>query len=147
MFDVSEAQIRDFQGAQRRVDGNFGDVARLDSVSVGDSRLPTRPGQQVRLGLTWSVTASGSDPYSAFVHVVDSAGRVVAQDDRQGLPTNGWQPGQRFLSLHELRLPPDVAPGGYRVMAGLEHRSVDVQPSRSLGELGAQVNVRDMDVS
>jgi hypothetical protein len=73
--------------------------------------------------------------------VVDQDGRVVAQDDRQGLPTNGWRPGQRFLSLHEIRLPPDAPTSAYRVLAGVDRRTVDVQPSRSLGELGAQVEV------
>ncbi len=141
VFEVADTQVREFQGAQRRLDADFGGQVRLDSVSAAEPAMRVRPGQDVRIGLTWSVTAPSGDNWSAFVHVVDQDGRVVAQDDRQGLPTNGWRPGQRFLSLHEIRLPPDAPTSAYRVLAGVDRRTVDVQPSRSLGELGAQVEV------
>jgi hypothetical protein len=145
VFDVSADQIAGFQGRQRRLDSNFGDKVRLDSVSEAAATAGVKAGQDVRLGLTWSVTAASADNYAAFIHVVDAAGKVVAQDDRQGLPTNGWQPGMRFLSLHELHVPADAAPGPYRVLAGLDRRTAS-QPSRSLGELGVQVEVLVLDV-
>ncbi|HLQ35433.1 MAG TPA: glycosyltransferase family 39 protein [Chloroflexota bacterium] len=147
MFEVGDAQLRQFEGARRRIDGNFGDVMRLDSINLSDAQLNARPGQEFRLGLSWTVMAPSHDNVSAFVHVVDGGGKVVAQDDRQGLPTNGWQPGQRFLSLHEFRVPADTPPGRYRVLAGVDRRTVDAQPSRSLGELGPQVQVLELVLS
>jgi 4-amino-4-deoxy-L-arabinose transferase-like glycosyltransferase len=147
VFDVSEAQLRAFEGARRPLNANFGDRVRLDSASLGEGPLTVKDGDPVRLGLTWSVTAPSQDNYGAFVHVVDGSGRVVAQDDRQGLPTGGWRAGQRFLSLHEFRIPPDAPAGAYRVLVGLDHRTVDVQPSQSLGELGAQVEAVRLQVS
>ena len=147
VFDVSEQQIGAFQGAQRRLDANFGDKVRLDSVSAGQAEIAARPGDQVRLGLSWTVTAASGDNYGAFVHLVDGNGKMIAQDDRQGLPTNGWQSGQRILSLHELRIPVDAPPGTYRALVGLDRRTVDTQPSRSLGELGAQVEALRLEVA
>jgi hypothetical protein len=48
----------------------------------------------------WSVDASVPANYSWFIHVVDGAGNVVAQQDRapQGgyAPTSGWIPGQNI---------------------------------------------------
>jgi len=140
VFDVAADQIAEFEGGKRQLNGNFGDKVRLDSVSEGAAQMAAKAGQDVRLGLTWSVTAPSRDNYAAFIHVVDIGGKVVAQDDRQGLPTNGWQPGMRFLSLHELHLPADAAPGPYRVLAGLDRRTAS-QPSTSLGELGPQLEV------
>jgi 4-amino-4-deoxy-L-arabinose transferase-like glycosyltransferase len=147
VFDVSDQQLRAFQGAQRRLDAGFGGKVRLDSVSAGDTQLAARPGDAVRLGLTWTVAADSSDNYAAFVHVVGPAGDVIAQDDRQGVPTGGWRAGQRFLSLHEFGLPPDTPAGVYRVLVGVDRRTVDVQPSQSLGELGAQVEALRLEVA
>jgi 4-amino-4-deoxy-L-arabinose transferase-like glycosyltransferase len=140
VFDVSADQIDAFEGAQRPLAANFGDKVRLDSVSEAATEVPATAGQTVRLGLAWSVLAPSADNYAAFIHVVDAGGKVLAQADRQGLPTSGWQPGMRFLSLHELHLPADAVPGPYRVLAGLDRRTAS-QPSQSLGELGAQVEV------
>ncbi|MFI5268926.1 MAG: hypothetical protein ACHQ7M_16240, partial [Chloroflexota bacterium] len=145
VFDVSADQIKAFEGDQRRLDANFGGKVRLDIVSQGAAQELVKAGQDIRLGLTWSVMAPSQDNYAAFIHVVDSRGNVVAQEDRQGLPTNGWQPGMRFLSLHELHLPANAAPGPYRVLAGLDRRTAS-QPSQSLGELGPQVEVLVLEV-
>jgi hypothetical protein len=140
VFEVKPDQIATFQGAQRRLAADFGGAVRLDSASEAATQLTITSGEQLRLGLTWTVTAPAQSNYSAFVHLVDPDGKVVAQDDRQGLPAGGWRPGTRFLSLHELRLPANVGPGAYRLMAGLERRTTG-QPSQSLGELGPQVQV------
>ncbi|HEX6512128.1 MAG TPA: glycosyltransferase family 39 protein [Chloroflexota bacterium] len=145
IFEVPEDQISAFEGARRPVSAIFGDKVRLDTVSAGSPTMAAQPGDGLRLGLSWTVLAPSHDNYAAFVHVVDSGGNVVAQDDRQGLPTNGWQTGQRFLSLHEVRLPPG-AHGQYRVLAGLDRRTVDMQPSQSLGELGPQAAVLEVDL-
>jgi 4-amino-4-deoxy-L-arabinose transferase-like glycosyltransferase len=146
VYDVRDDQLRDFEGARRPIGADFGSKLRLVSVSSAEALLRAAPSQNVRLGLTWDVLQSSQDNYSAFIHVVDPRGDVVAQDDRQGLPTTGWQAGQRFLSLHEFRLPAGASPGRYRVLAGVERRTVDVQPSQSLGELGPQVEVLVLEV-
>jgi 4-amino-4-deoxy-L-arabinose transferase-like glycosyltransferase len=53
-----------------------------------------------------------------FVHLVDAAGQIVAQDDRLGVPAWNWQAGDRFLQSHRLSLPANLAPGAYRLLVG-----------------------------
>jgi hypothetical protein len=120
--------------------------AAFEGGSAGGSFFTQTSTVTIQGGLgTQTFTAQSGESLETFFHVVDAAGKVVAQDDRQGLPTNGWQPGMRFLSLHELHVPADAAPGPYRVLAGLDRRTAS-QPSRSLGELGVQVEVLVLDV-
>jgi len=146
VYQVSSDQIREFEGAQRHVGADYGGKALLESINIEPTHLAVKPGQQVRLGLSWRMIAGSHDNYDAFVHVVDASGKQVAQDDRQGLPTAGWQEGQVFLSLHEFSLPANAALGPYRVLAGLDRLSADTQPARSLGELGPQTQVLELDL-
>jgi hypothetical protein len=145
VYELSEAQITAVQGSRRALNAPFGDRAVLETASLGP-RMAVRPGETIRLALTWRTLTSSQDNYGAFIHVVDPAGNVVAQADRQGLPVGGWLPGQRFLSVHLFGLLSGTPPGHYRVLAGLSRLSTDVQPSRSLGELGPQVEVLALDV-
>ena len=61
--------------------------------------------------------------YTAFVHLLDPAGQLVAQSDRPPLdgfyPTDAWLPGYPVRDRYALALPPDLAPGTYRLVAGL----------------------------
>jgi hypothetical protein len=64
-----------------------------------------------------------SKDFSVFVHLRDGLGRTVAQDDgppRLGVrPTGTWQTGERIGDPHEMVLARDLAPGLYRLVAGL----------------------------
>ncbi|MHB8618993.1 MAG: ArnT family glycosyltransferase [Chloroflexota bacterium] len=141
---VSGTQIRALQGAARPIGAAFNGRVVLESVSVGPRVLDVRPGQSVQLVLTWKMLTPSHDNYASFLHVVDQAGKVVAQDDRQGMASFGWKPGQQFLALHTVSLPGGLAPGRYRVLAGLDRRSTGGQPSRSLGQIAPPVNVLDV---
>jgi hypothetical protein len=62
--------------------------------------------------------------YTVFVHLVDSAGKTVAQHDGQPswevpLPTSTWQPGEMLQDRHLLTLPADLPPGEYQLRAGV----------------------------
>ncbi len=146
IFEASEDQLQALRGAARIVNAPFGDRLMLHSIDLADRELAVQPGAAVRLTLDWTVLAPIQDNIGPFVHVLDAAGRTVAQDDRQGMATGGWQPGQELLSLLTFRLPEDASAGAYRVMAGVARRS-DSQPSQSLAELGAQVPVLLLDVT
>jgi 4-amino-4-deoxy-L-arabinose transferase-like glycosyltransferase len=146
VYDVTAGQIQEFLGAARPIQAPFAGKVMLDTSSAGIATQPARPGDTVRLGLGWRMLAASSDNYGPFIHVVDAAGKVVAQADVQGQPTDGWRADQRFLSLHEFRLPDDARPGRYRVLAGLDLRTSGSQPSQPLGELGPQVEVLTLDL-
>jgi hypothetical protein len=61
--------------------------------------------------------------YTVFVHLVSPNDQLLAQHDGQPwwkvpLPTSTWQPGEELRDEHRLRLPPDLAPGTYRLQVG-----------------------------
>ena len=61
--------------------------------------------------------------YSAFVHLRDEAGNVVAQHDGQprngSYPTSVWSKGELVPDAHAVAIPAGVAPGTYAVVVGL----------------------------
>ena len=50
-------------------------------------------------------------------------GSLVIQDDRMAAPSWQWQPGDRFVHVHRLPLPADLATGNYVVALGLYDRA------------------------
>ncbi len=79
------------------------------------------PGSAFTLTLRWQTNAPVSAPYTAYVHVIDDQGNLVAQSD--GVPggrsTTQWAVGETIDDGHVLRLPDDTQPGVYQVTAGL----------------------------
>jgi len=55
------------------------------------------------------VSSQPQADYTWFIHLVDSSGRLVAQDDHPPLtPTSRWQAGDRFLETFHLGTPPSA---------------------------------------
>ncbi len=94
---------------------------RLHGFSLSPAAL--RPGQTLRVTLFWSAERALPTSSSVFVQVLDAADRVVAQHD--GVPVEGrcptttWGPEGPLADEHTLTLPPTLAPGVYRLIAGL----------------------------
>jgi hypothetical protein len=65
-----------------------------------------------------------SQPGSAaiFIHLLDEQDRIVAQDDRLGVPRHTWQAGDEFVQVHRLNVE-NVPPGTYRLALGLYNRA------------------------
>ncbi|MDO8674242.1 MAG: hypothetical protein Q7O66_22770 [Dehalococcoidia bacterium] len=76
-------------------------------------RQPSGPGGQIQLGLTlyWRVDGEVTKDYKIFVHLLDSAGTIVAQKDSEPLdgnyPTSFWQKGEEFSDRYSLPLRAD----------------------------------------
>ncbi len=100
----------------------LGDVASLQSVSFSPS---ASPGQGLAITLTWRTLQRTPDAYTTFVHLVDEDGMLRAQGDAPPLggqfPTTRWHPGITFDDPYTIPLPGDLAPGRYRLFAGLYH--------------------------
>ncbi len=81
------------------------------------------PGDTVSVTLYWSGSQPTDQSYKVFVHLLDAAGRLVAQDDslpgRGARPTTGWLPGEIIADPHPVALPAALAPGSYAVAVGL----------------------------
>ena len=78
---------------------------------------------QMVVTLYWR-SAAANDAYATiFVHLLDSAGNILAQQDSppvQGTyPLPVWTPGFIIADEHRLTLPADAPSGPYRLAIGL----------------------------
>ncbi|MCL4300482.1 MAG: glycosyltransferase family 39 protein [Anaerolineae bacterium] len=86
-----------------------------------------RPGGIVPITLYWQAQSLLSLRYKVFIHLLSSQeegqAEVVAQADDFpvcGLShANTWTPGETVLDRHLLKLPPDLPPGDYTLLAGM----------------------------
>jgi hypothetical protein len=99
------------------------DVAGPAGEEAADALARIGPGGGLGLTLLWAADAPLDGDLSVFVHVVDAAGRTVAQHDGWPdcgrAPTSTWAAGAAVFDAHAVVLPPDAPAGAYVVRAGL----------------------------
>jgi hypothetical protein len=103
---------------EQPIDARFGDQFVLRGVTL--KRAP----DQLIVTPTWDVRGQPSADYQVFVHVIDSAGRTVAQVDvapggGNAPPTSAWEPGQQIAVPLPLPLPNPLPAGTYQVTLGV----------------------------
>jgi hypothetical protein len=85
-------------------------------------RDTVKPGETVKVDLTWRGLKSWPDNYTAFVHLLGPDGKVHGQIDQwpvQGTrPTSSWTAGQVVDDPYTITLPPDAPGGKYQVEVG-----------------------------
>jgi hypothetical protein len=83
--------------------------------------LTAEPGGPTRLALVYWAHLPIREDYTAFVHVLDAAGVIVAQRDGApqsgAYPTHLWQPGEYVRDEYAFDLPP----GTYTFRLGFYH--------------------------
>ncbi len=112
-------------------------AARYGPLTLEAASIPqARAGTTATVRLYWLIRA-GTEPVTAFVHVVDARGRVVAQHDAPPggpyTPPSRWWPGLLLPDDHPIPLPPDLPPGTYTLKAGLYRPGYADQPLHYLG--------------
>lgn len=105
-----------------RYDVTFGEYFHLKGCEVDKSHW--KESGELTLSLYWEVIAQPDLDYSVFVHLVDSAGVMVAQYDeapgvRQGYPARSWYPEDIVISMHPLSIPRDSPAGRYELRIGV----------------------------
>lgn len=109
--------------AAQPVDYTAGSPAIIAVTGVTLPTQPLRPGDTLELTLFWRTLAAVSTDYTVFVHLLDDAGRLVAQADAPPLdgrsPTSLWYVGEETPDRRGVELPLDVPPGVYHVSFGL----------------------------
>ena len=90
-------------------------------VALLGSDLPaTAPAGDLPLTLYWRTNAQLPLAYTTLIHVIDAAGKVVAQSDGQpARPTTSWRAGEVIADRRTVTLPAALPPGAYTVLAGL----------------------------
>lgn len=90
---------------------------------LGDIPKTVRPNEIIDIPMAWSVDSPGSGHYKVFLHLNDSAGNVVMQQD--GPPGNGlspfeqMEPGETVPDCRALLVTSDIPAGRYTLTVGI----------------------------
>ena len=112
----------------------------VELLGVRAATQPVQAGAVLPVTVGWRALQPIDTSFTGFVHLLDQTGQIVAQDDhvpQQGRrPTNAWLSGEVIEDDYELRLPADLAPGRYRLVAGLYDASTAGLPRLGATEAG-----------
>lgn len=85
----------------------FSGLATLRGYELSTKTL--HPGEPLRVDLYWDVDTAPPGNFLLFLHLIDSAGAIVAQRDTHPgtgtFPTGQWQPGDRFVDSLSVYIP------------------------------------------
>jgi len=97
------------------------DGIRLQSVSL-PAVMAFVPGDALTVGLHWWAEQAPLHDWTLFVHLLDEAGEIVAQQDQRPFagrfPTTSWQVGEQLSEQIQIPLPPDLPAGAYGLRIG-----------------------------
>ncbi|MCB9159710.1 MAG: hypothetical protein H6644_07615 [Caldilineaceae bacterium] len=98
----------------------YGGAIALRTATVMETAV--RAGDTVQVDTTWQALAPIASDLTAFLHVLDREGRLVAQHDGAPdgfVPTSVWMPVLPLEETVAVDLPADLDPGTYRLFLGL----------------------------
>jgi hypothetical protein len=139
LFDSDDLGLKPFSVRFDRSIGLTG--ARYpDEIDASADALPVM--------LLYQSDARPEEDYTAFLHLVDSAGATVKGYDQPPasgrFPTRAWRSGDRVLSQFEVPLDGELEPGTYQLWTGL-YRS-DSNGEERLPVIESEQPVEDMRV-
>ena len=92
----------------------------LQSVALADQSLV--PGESLSIGFEWQTQYTPDRDLTFFIHLIDSAGNIVAQSDKRPFggrfPTTVWLPGETLQDTYAIQIPEGIPPGEYRMRIG-----------------------------
>ncbi len=91
----------------------------LALVNYSIEPLVARPGGTIQVLTMWRILDRSDADLVLFTHALDGAGQLVTQQDSLDVPSWGWVPGDHFIQLHRLLIPPDLASCILRVVVGV----------------------------
>lgn len=101
------AELPEGADVPNQVNARFDTLVTLLGYDVSSNSV--RPGEALDISLYWQVEAQPPGNYLLFVHLMDSAGTMVAQrDTHPGLgnfPSSLWRPGDRFVDHVRVPIP------------------------------------------
>lgn len=97
------------------------DLAELEGYDLSSTQV--RAGETLTATLYWRARGPAPAERRTFVHLVDAAGQTRAQGDGEPgtgrQPAPSWRAGEIIVDPRPIALPPDLAPGDYRLRTGL----------------------------
>ena len=109
-------------------------IAHPLALKIGEPTLMTflgyafadaavKPGSPLSVTLYWKAEAQTPTDYSVFLHLLDAAGKIVAQQDgppqNGAAPTSWWRPGDLVADSHSILVAPETQPGQYTLEFGV----------------------------
>ncbi len=93
-------------------------------ISLVDASISEQLDQnQMLVTLQWQALQRPKTPVTAFVHLYDQFGRLIAQHDsppaRNFVPYHTWQPGDMISDQHTITISSPLSPGQYILAVGL----------------------------
>jgi hypothetical protein len=111
----------DMEASQLSLPVSFQEEVSLQSIELLTPAL--LPGSTLSLLTTWQVEQDGEpNSLAIFVHLLDAAGQLVAQQDGLGYPPHTWRAGDQFAQSHSLQLDGALPAGPYWLQMGLYRR-------------------------
>jgi uncharacterized membrane protein len=102
---------------------SIGQFGALALVEAGTPATTVAPGDEIPAELTWQAAETPDEPLVVVLQLLDPEGKVAAGLEAQPLdgryPTQIWEQGEVVRDRHTLTLPTDLAPGRYRLIAGV----------------------------
>lgn len=99
----------------------FADPIRLVGLDLNSNQILA--GQDLKFTLYFEGDGPIGRDYRIFTHLIGPDGSLAVQDDRiagaDSYPTSLWVTGARIRNIFNIRVPPDLSPGAYRLIAGL----------------------------
>ncbi|MEW6231252.1 MAG: hypothetical protein AB1566_02930 [Chloroflexota bacterium] len=139
-IQVGQAQVSR-ESIPSQVNANLSEQVSLLGYRIGS--LQAKAGDQIQLILYWEARRFMSTDFTAFVHLVDSAGSLRAQVDRPptggAYPTSAWMEGEVVEDQLTLPLGSQLPPGEYRLLVGL-YDPATLQRLAVIGDSGAKID-------
>ncbi len=105
-------------------------LAEFGPLALVEASTPVTaisPGGQVPVEMLWQAREAPGEPLVVVIQALDEKGNVAAALEEQPLagryPTQSWKAGELVRDRHTLGLPATMAPGRYRLIAGVYRAS------------------------
>ena len=109
-----------YDAPKRDLAVHWADNIALVSVTLAGQTLV--PGEWLPIEFGWQVGRTPDRDLTFFVHLVDAAGNIVAQDDGRPFdgrfPTTVWRAGETLQDTRLVQISTSIPPGEYRVRIG-----------------------------
>jgi serine/threonine protein kinase len=97
---------------------NLADLIVLERAELRQETF--QPGGVIAITLRWRAMRAISAHYVVFVHLIDTDGRLVGQQDLEPIPpTTAWVPGVAVVDPHQVPIPAAQPAGRYQLRTGM----------------------------
>ena len=101
----------------------FGESLELLAYEILKPQTDLKPGNEVEILTYWRAHKTPAAELKVFLHLLDEQGHVIAQHDGLDIISQSLQPGDEFIQLHSVLLPPELPGAEYAWQIGVYDES------------------------